>query len=66
MNKLQLLALNHIKNLADQLDNESINLGITLNSDKVVFDAPTHTYPIASKSRRIASWAEAILESDTK
>lgn len=63
MNKLQKLAIEHIKDLAEQLDNEAITLGNTIGLKKEEFDAPKHTYPIAGKSRTIARWAEAILES---
>ena len=64
MNELQKLALEHIKELAEQLNNEAITLGNTIGLKREEFDAPKHTYPIACKSRTISRWADAILESE--
>jgi len=64
MNKLQKLALAHIKQMAEQLDNDAISLGNKIVLKKEEFEAEKHTYPIARKSREIASWIEAIIESD--
>ena len=66
MNKLEKLALEHVINLADELDSESISLGITLGLNKENFNAEKHTYPLAGKARRIVYWAEAILENSEK
>lgn len=64
MNSLQKLALNHIKDIAKELDNEAIKLGNTIGLDKEKFDAQKHTYPIAGKARTIERWIDAIIECD--
>ena len=62
MEKLENLALEHIMNLADELDSECISLGNRLGIDKEIFDAEIHSYPLANKARTIKFWAEAILK----
>lgn len=64
MNKLQKLAIDHIKKLAEQLADDTIGMSNDIHIKKEEFKPEKHSYPIAGKSREIARWAEAIIDSE--
>ena len=65
MNELEKLAIQHIKNLAENLDNDLHGLNINLMDEKFTYDAQKHLYPIM-KGSEIRRWADALLNYKTK
>lgn len=66
MNDLQKLALRHISDLSEDLDNKAIDVGSIVGRGKEEFDPKKHTYPISFQAREIQRWAQAIIDSDKK
>lgn len=61
MTDLQQLALSHIRQMADELSQETTSLSVKLGINKEPFDMNKHTHPLSSKARDIVRWSDAIL-----
>ena len=62
MNKLERMALEHAKKMADEIDKSMINLSSTTLEKDYVYNRERDFYPISRKAMELGWWIEAVLE----